>query len=107
MSRRGMGSLGASLMLGLCLVMGCTPQGAAEGEKALDPKLEQYVLDKLPKTVEHATYLDFGGKVQLVGYDVSPADVAAPGSKISLTLYWQRVGALDEGWGLFTHILDA
>ena len=107
MSRRRMGSFEASLLLGLCLVMGCTGQGTAGAQKELDPKLDQYVLDRLPKTVEHETYLDFGGKVQLVGYDVSPADVAAPGSKISLTLYWQRTGALDEGWGLFTHILDA
>lgn len=107
MSRRRMGRVEASLLLGLCLVMGCTSQGTAKAGKALDPKLAEYVKDKLPKTVEHATYLDFGGKVQLVGYDVSPADVARPGAKISLTLYWQRTGALDEGWGLFTHILDA
>src|SRR5688572_18687417 len=107
MSRRGMRGIEASLMLGFCLVMGCTAQGTAGADKALDAKLEQYVLDQLPKTVEHETYLDFGGKVQLLGYDVSPAEVAAPGSKVSLTLYWQRTGALDEGWGLFTHILDA
>ena len=106
MSRRRMGSVEASLMLGLCLVMGCTSQGTAGDKQELDPKLERFVLDKLPKTVQHETYLDFGGKVQLVGYDVSP-DVATPGSKISLTLYWQRTGALDEGWGLFTHVLDA
>ena len=96
MSRRRMGSFEASLVLGLCMVMGCTPQGTAGEAKALDPNLQQYVLGKLPKTVEHETYLDFGGKVQLVGYDISPAEVAAPGSQISLTLYWQRTGALDR-----------
>ena len=97
----------AGLVLGVALLWGCTSSGTAVEAKKLDPNLEQYVLDKLPKTVEHETYLDFDGKVQLLGYDVSPADVAAPGSKLSLTLYWQRTGRLDDGWKLFTHLLDA
>lgn len=107
MSRSRQGSLRAGWLVGLGLVLGCTPAGTTADEKKLDPKLEEYVVDRLPKTVEHTTYLDFGGKVQLVGYDISPDEVAPPGSKISLTLYWQRTGSLDEGWKLFTHLLDA
>lgn len=107
MSRSRHGSLWVGLVLGLGLLAGCNAPGTTEGEKKLDPKLEQYVLTRLPKTVEHETYLDFDGKVQLLGYDISPKDVAPPGSKISMTLYWQRTGDLDEGWKLFTHLLDA
>ena len=95
-------------MAACCLVLtsSCTTPAPQASPKKLDEKLEPFVLSKLPDTVEHSTYLDFGGKVQLLGYDISPGDVAPPGSKISLTLYWQRTGTLDKGWGLFTHILD-
>jgi len=106
-SRSRMSVLRAGLVLGLGLVVGCTSPRTTTDEKAPDASLQQYVLDRMPKTVTHETYLDFGGKVQLLGYDISPAEVAAPGSKISLTLYWQRTGSLDEGWKLFTHLLDA
>jgi len=99
--------LRAGLVLGLGLVVGCTAPETTADDKQPDAQLQQYVLDRLPKTVTHETYLDFGGKVQLLGYDISPAEVAAPGSKVSLTLYWQRTGSLDEGWKLFTHLLDA
>lgn len=107
MSRSRQGSLRVGLVLGLGLLVGCNAPGTTADAKKLDPKLEQYVLTRLPKTVEQETYLDFDGKVQLLGYDISPKDVAPPGSKISLTLYWQRTGTLDEGWKLFTHLLDA
>lgn len=107
MSRRRQGRLRVGLVLGLGLLVGCNAPGTTTEEKKLDPTLEQYVLEKLPKTVEHESYLDFGGKVQLLGYDISPDDVAPPGSKVEMTLYWQRTGSLDEGWKLFTHLLDA
>lgn len=107
MIRSRQGGLRVGVVLGLGLLVGCNTPGTTAADKKLDPKLEQYVLARLPKTVEHETYLDFDGKVQLLGYDISPKDVAPPGSKISLTLYWQRTGNLDEGWKLFTHLLDA
>lgn len=111
MSGRRLGIVNICMLLGVGLALGCGSPGKAgtgtEPTKELDPSLQAFVLDKLPKTVQHETYLDFGGKVQLLGYDVSPSDVAPPGSKISLTLYWQRTGSLDKGWKLFTHILDA
>ncbi len=95
----------------LCAALGsslaCSSRTTAEAPKEQDPKLAQYELKKLPADVEHKVYLDFGGKVQLLGYDISPDDVAPPGSTISLTLYWQRTGNLGKGWKLFTHILDA
>jgi hypothetical protein len=99
----------AALCLAACylvLASGCTPPVPQASEKKLDEKLAPFVLSRLPDTVEQRTYLDFSGKVQLLGYDISPSDIAPPGSNISLTLYWQRTGTLDAGWGLFTHILD-
>src|SRR5690606_31012509 len=96
----------ASVLACLALTLACTAQSTDSAPKEVPPELEQHVLRKLPETVENDIYLDFGGKVQLLGYDVSPKEVAPPGSTVSLTLYWQRTGSLGEGWGLFTHILD-
>ena len=96
---------GAGALLVGGLVLGCSAHSGAETEAA-NASLEQHTLTKLPESVEHKSYIDFGGKVQLLGYSVSPTDVARPGSRISLVLYWQRTGRLDAGWGLFTHILD-
>jgi hypothetical protein len=89
-----------------CLALACTSKSPAIEIKDPDPSLQKFVLDKLPDAVQNPTYVDFGGKVQLLGYNVAPADVAPPGSKVSLTMYWQRTGRLDAGWGLFTHILN-
>jgi hypothetical protein len=50
--------------------------------------------------------IDFGGKVHIVGYEVSPEGAARPSQALTVKLYWERVGALDPGWGLFTHLED-
>jgi hypothetical protein len=107
MKRRLIGLAKVGVLAAVGLSLGCAAQNPKSSTNEIAPELQQYVLPLLPASVEHETYLDFGGKVQLLGYDVSPKDVAPPGSKISLTLYWQRTGSLAEGWGLFTHILDA
>jgi hypothetical protein len=79
----------------------CTPvkQG---GQEDLAP----FAHDRLADDVKTTTFVDFGSKVQLVGYDISPQRTAKPGDAIHLTLYWKRGGPLDPGWGLFTHLED-
>jgi hypothetical protein len=84
-------------------VLGCAPASKqAEPNASLAP----YAHDRLADDVQHPTFVDFGGKVHLVGYDVSPEGVAAPGKQVTLKLYWQRSGDLQPGWGLFTHLED-
>ena len=96
--------LGAALSLSLgcfsCQQAGPAPAAA----DALDPGLAQYVLSDVPSDVPNRCYLDFGGKVALVGYAIDPVGVAAPGSHVKLTLYWQSLSPLGPGWGLFTHL---
>ncbi|HKQ69598.1 MAG TPA: carbohydrate-binding family 9-like protein, partial [Polyangiaceae bacterium] len=46
-------------------------------------------------------------KVHLVGYKVEPAGKAGPGTDVKITMYWRADDKLDEGWSLFTHILDS
>lgn len=80
----------------------CTP--AQKGDSAED--LVSFAHDRLPDGVKNPTRVDFGSKLELVGYDVSPEGVARPGTSLHVTLYWQRTGDLDPGWGLFTHLED-
>ena len=95
---------GAALALSLtCLI--CQASGPAPAPAAIDPALAQYILSDVPSDVPNRTYLDFGGKVALVGYAIDPAGVAAPGSHVKLTLYWQSLSPLGPGWGLFTHLV--
>ncbi|HEX3777585.1 MAG TPA: hypothetical protein VHV51_24115 [Polyangiaceae bacterium] len=89
-----------------CASLGCEQSASqSDAEAALDPSLSQYVLSELPSDVPNRTYIDFGGKVALVGYAIEPTGVAAPGSHVKLTLYWQSLGKLGPGWGLFTHLV--
>jgi len=71
----------------------------------IDPALTQYVLSELPTDLPNRVYLDYGGKVALVGYAIEPKGVVAPGTHVKLTLYWQSLGQLGPGWGLFTHLV--
>ena len=96
--------LGAALALSLTCVACQTVGPAPAAAETLDPALAQYVLSSVPSDVSNRTFLDFGGKVALVGYAIEPTGVAAPGSHVKLTLYWQSLSPLGPGWGLFTHL---
>jgi hypothetical protein len=84
--------------------LGCaSPDQPAE----VDAALRAYVLDAVPTDVQNRTLVDFGGAVHLVGYDLTPADRAVPGSTLHLKLYWRSVKKLSPGWALFTHVVSA
>ncbi|HWP09517.1 MAG TPA: hypothetical protein VNN72_27440 [Polyangiaceae bacterium] len=85
--------------------LGCASPAAQPAET--DASLSTYVLDAVPTDVQNRTLIDFGGAVHLVGYDLSPADKAAPGSTLHLKLYWRSVKKLSPGWSLFTHVVSA
>ena len=91
-------------VLGAVLAAGCVKQAVAEREE-LDPTLEARVLESVPRDIKNRTFIDFEGKVHLVGYALEPADMAPPVTQMQLTLYWQSVAPLGPGWQLFTHVL--
>jgi hypothetical protein len=84
--------------------LGCAGPGETP---APDAALNQYVLDAVPTDVQNRTLVDFGGAVHLVGWDLAPAEKAAPGSTLHLKLYWRSVKKLSPGWSLFTHLIAA
>jgi len=95
--------LWSSLLLASA-ALGCASPGQPT---EADASLGSYVLDAVPTDVQNRTLVDFGGAVHLVGYDLSPADRAAPGSTLHLKLYWRSVKKLSPGWALFTHVISA
>ncbi|MDF3071620.1 MAG: hypothetical protein K0R38_7221 [Polyangiaceae bacterium] len=87
---------------------GCAqvPSGSADAEKPeLTPELKALVLEEAPSDIPKQLYLDFNGKAELVGYALEPATMAAPGSKLSLKLYWRSTGKLGPGYSVFTEIV--
>lgn len=95
-------------LLSFSLLIGCA-QAQKEGEAAekpeLTPELKALVLEQAPTDIAHPLYVDFNGKAELVGYALEPSGMAAPGSKVSLKLYWRSTGALGEGYLPFTELV--
>lgn len=108
MMRRSGWGLGAAFVLAAVVSAGCVGGSKTGGSSAAEAeRLKAYVLDAVPGDVPNKLDLNFEGKVHLVGYSIEPKGNAAPGAEVKLTMYWRVDEKLDDGWSLFTHILDA
>lgn len=97
-------------VVALLALVSCAPAPVGEGEaEQPEPSAAQkaLILDEAPTDIPNARYIDFNSKVALLGYSVSPSNLAAPGSKLSLKLYWRSLGKLDRGYTLFTQLVTA
>jgi len=94
-----------SLVFAAALAAACKPASETQ-PKEVPANLKQYVLESLPAEEQQRTYVDFEGKVRLVGYEAQPDRAIRPGESIQLKLYWQSVAPLGPGWSLFTHLVD-
>lgn len=95
-------------LLSISMLVGCAqaPKEGGDAEKPeLTPELKSLVLEQAPNDIAHPLYVDFNGKAELVGYSLEPQATAAPGSKLSLKLYWRSTGKLDEGYLPFTELV--
>jgi hypothetical protein len=95
-------------IVALCAAVGCAqaPAQEADVEKPeLTAQDKALVLDEAPTDIPHPLYIDFNGKAELVGYALEPATMAAPGSKLSLKLFWRSTGKLDAGYLPFTELV--
>lgn len=96
-------------LVALCVASGCAQAPAAEGEAAekaeLSPQLKALVLDQAPTDLAHPLYIDFNGRAELLGYALEPEAKAAPGSQLSLKLYWRAGGKLEGGYVPYTELL--
>src|SRR5262245_56833610 len=79
--------------------------GSSETAKEDKDRLKTFVLDKVP-AVPTALNINYDGKVTLLGYAIDPRGAVTAGQRVKLTMYWRADKKLDEGWNLFTHIVD-
>jgi len=97
------------LMLLLCssiLSFGCVG-GSTETAAEDKDRLKAYILDAPPPSMTNKLDINYDGKVTLLGYSIEPAAGPVPqGGRVKLTMYWKSVAKLDEGWNLFTHVID-
>lgn len=93
-------------LLVLCVIsaaIGCTDKRASE--VPVDPSLKaQIVMPKAPSPT-HPSELQFGDKLRLLGYDLSP-ERPQLGKPFTVTWYWQVLSPLDSGYKIFTHLGD-
>ena len=54
--------------------------------------------------MEHLQEAILGDKVRLLGYNMESG--LRPGDNIHLTLFWQCLEEMDEGYTVFTHLVD-
>jgi hypothetical protein len=98
-----------ALAVGLLLLtaVGCAQPTVKEDEEQpeLGPELQALVLDQAPSDVPNPTFVDFGGKVALIGYALEPARLAAPGSKLTLKLFWRSMSELGESYRVYTELV--
>ncbi|MFC1641557.1 carbohydrate-binding family 9-like protein [Myxococcota bacterium] len=92
--------LGCPHLLTACLGESCRPR--IESQQAF----ERYLLERAPASLSRRLNTDFDGKVRLLGANVTPDGVVAPGKRVKVTLYWQLQVHPGPGWCLFTHVLD-
>jgi hypothetical protein len=92
-------SLGAAALL-LVATACAAPSESGEGGGGR-------VLASLPGDVEQRARVDFGGAVELLGWDVEPKTTASPGSSVRVRLYLRSNKRLSPGWRLFTELRNA
>lgn len=92
------------------LVIGASAFGCVGGSKSAPVNkeaLKQYVLSVTPADIPNKLNTVFEGKAKLLGYRVTPADKKVkPGSQVTITMYWEALDKIDDGWNLFTHVVD-
>jgi 4-amino-4-deoxy-L-arabinose transferase-like glycosyltransferase len=83
-----------------------TPDGRPVGETELGTvRIEGRAHSFDIPPVPHPLFADFGGFIELVGYDL-PTTIARPGATIPLTLTWRARVPTDVSYTVFVHLLD-
>ena len=57
------------------------------------------------QNLPHRVDINYGGKLELLGYDIAP-NRALPGGSVTLTLYWRSLAQMSEDYSIGIHLLD-
>jgi 4-amino-4-deoxy-L-arabinose transferase-like glycosyltransferase len=80
------------------------PQGQFADRSAVFGRIKIVPREPPEHVIEKQVYYDLGGKVALIGYELtSPVDRE---TGLDLRLYWQALSDLDEDYTVFVHWLD-
>jgi len=105
--RRSLSKLTLTLaLLSAAAGMDCVGGSKGTSSKELE-NLKPYILDQAPNDMTAKLDINFENKVRLIGYKIEPAGNAGPGTDVKLTMFWKVDDKLDDGWSLFTHIVDS
>lgn len=97
----------AALFSGVALgALGCVGGSTDTSEKDKE-RLKSYVLDKAPENIPSKLGINFDNKLTLLGHKIEPTGVVKPGQKVKVTMYWKADKDVEDGWNLFTHVVDA
>jgi hypothetical protein len=92
---------GAALLL--LVTTGCAaPAGSDQGDAPPD----RFALESLPADISERSRIDFGGAIELLGWDLEPKRDARPGTNVHVRLYWRAVKRLSPGWNFTTELLS-
>lgn len=72
---------------------------------ATDPSLKPKIVLPTKPSPAHPSQLQFGDKLRLLGYDLSPESPALD-KPLTVTWYWEVLAPLDKGYKIFTHLSD-
>ena len=79
--------------------------GGKKGASAEDKeKLKAYIVEAAPADAKPVD-VNFENKMHIVGFKVEP-EIAKPNTEVKITYVWRCDTALDDGWLLYTHVLD-
>lgn len=99
------------MICGALLAAGCVEQppqrrgGQGVSAQEIEAVRRRVVTNTAPNP-QHRLDFNFGNKVTLLGYDISPAEVR-PGTNVTITWYWRADASTGDGWRLYTHLDDA
>lgn len=101
-------ALRSSLVLALAFAL-LSSAGCVEKEKhtsQADKEAQKTIVLTAEPKPQHALDIRFADKVQLLGYDLS-TDTVQEGKPFTVTWYWKVLEPLDQGFKVFTHLMDA
>jgi len=105
--RRSLSQMTLTLAL-VSAIAGMDCVGGSKGTSSSDlEKLKPYILEQAPNDMTGKLDINYENKVRLLGYKADPAGTVAPGTDVKLTMFWKVEDKLDDGWSLFTHIVDS
>jgi hypothetical protein len=108
-----MKNLARWMVCGALLTASCVEQprraGSSSGPSSREiDAIRARVASSTAPAPQHRLNVNFGDKVTLLGYDITPdGPTLRPGTQVTIKWYWRCDATVGDGWKLFTHLDDA